>query len=80
MKDEIRDYLLSQCPNEDVGQLTDGQSLLEAGLIDSVAIVDLIVFLEKRYGIAVDADDVTPQNFDSIDSIAEYIGVKRDAG
>ena len=76
MKDEIRNYLLQHSATGGVTKLSDAESLLVAGVIDSAAMVDLIVFLEKTYGITIDEDDMIPENFDSIDAIAAYVGGK----
>jgi acyl carrier protein len=43
------------------------------GIIDSLGIVELIAFLEERYGIAVDDDEVDPENFCSIEVIAAFV-------
>jgi len=78
MNDEIREYLLSHGANEDVGEIADGDSLLELGVVDSMAMVDLIAHIETTYGIVVDEDDMTPENFDSIEAIVAYVGQKRE--
>lgn len=77
MKDEIRQYLLTHFPPPEGGTLSDGESLLEAGVIDSVAMVDLIAHLERTYEIVVDEDDMVPENFDTITAIAAYVDRKR---
>jgi acyl carrier protein len=78
MKDAIRSYLLATSANPDVRQLGDDESLLELGVIDSAAMVDLIAHLEKTYGIQVDEDDMTPENFDTVNSIAAYVQSRSD--
>ena len=77
MKNEVRSYLLSQGAAADADPFGDGDSLLEAGVIDSVGMVDLISFLETTYGVSVDEDDMTPENFDSINAIVAYVEQKR---
>lgn len=77
MKDEIRDYVLSHAAGDGVEGLTDDESLLEAGVIDSTAMVELIDFLESSYKISVGEDDMIPENFDSIAAIVAYVGSKR---
>lgn len=80
MRDEIRDYLLQHGAATDVAGLSDDESLLEAGVIDSVAMVDLIAHLEGSYGIVVDEDDMVPENFDTIVAITEYVERKQTDG
>ena len=77
MKDTIREYLIKHGAAIDVEDLTDNESLLEAGVIDSASMVDLIAFLERDYGIIIDEDDMMPENFDSIDAITAYINSKK---
>jgi acyl carrier protein len=77
MKDQIRSYLSENAAGGDVSAVGDGDSLLEAGILDSVMMVDLVGYLERTYGIAVDEDDMVPENFDSVSAIAEYVARKR---
>jgi acyl carrier protein len=79
MHEEIRKCLAELPTAGDVARLSDDASLLEAGVIDSVAMVDLIARLEKSYGITVAEDDMTPENFDSIAAISAYLAAKRRA-
>ena len=77
MKDEIRDYVLSHAAGAEIGDLADDESLLEAGVIDSTAMIELIDFLESSYKISVSEDDMVPENFDSIAAIVAYVNSKR---
>ena len=77
MHNQIRNYLLNNSVNADVTELADEQSLLEAGVIDSAAMLDLIMFLEQAFQIHVDEDDMIPANFDSIAAMAEYVAGKQ---
>ena len=73
MMQEIRDYLLAHRATDVVGDFTNHDSLLESGVIDSMTMVDLIAHLEQAYGIVVNEDDMTPENFDSIGAIVAYV-------
>ncbi len=77
MKNEIRTYLTTQPAFADAGKVSDTDSLLEAGVIDSLRMLDIITHLEKMYGIQVDDMDMTPENFDSIEAIAAYVTRKQ---
>lgn len=77
MRNEIHNYLVAHRAAEDVGELADGDSLLELGVIDSLMMVDLIAHLEKTYSIRVDEDDMIPENFDSVNAIVCYLEEKR---
>jgi acyl carrier protein len=56
-----------------VGTLGAETSLLEAGVIDSTGVLELIGFLEDTFGIAIPDDDLVPANFDTIGSIVRYL-------
>lgn len=61
---------------EDRASLTDSESLLEAGVIDSTGVLELVAFLETGFGIAVRDAEMVPENLDSISRIAGYVGRK----
>ena len=77
LKAEIRNYLMTHRASKEVGSISDDGSLLEAGVIDSLAMVDLISHLQKTYDITIPEDDMTPENFDSITAIASYVESRR---
>jgi acyl carrier protein len=53
--------------------LADGASLLESGIIDSLSLLRLVVFLEERFGITVGDEDLLPENFASVETICAYL-------
>lgn len=58
---------------EDRSSLSDTESLIDAGLIDSMGILELVAFLEERFKIEIADTDLVPANFDSISAIAAYV-------
>ncbi len=78
MYDEIRDYLKIHSAGDKDAEFSDDESLLEAGIIDSMTMVDIITFLEKTYSIVVDEDEMTPENFDNVNGIIAFVTSKRD--
>ena len=48
-------------------------SLVESGVLDSVALVNLLTYVEDRTGVRIPDIEVTPENFDSIDSIEALV-------
>lgn len=53
--------------------LKDDDDLLNSGLITSVGILQLVTFIEERFGIQVPHEDVTIENFSSVNYMASYI-------
>lgn len=58
---------------EDRSSLSDSESLLEAGLIDSTGILELVAFLETEFGIHMADADIVPDNLDSVQAIVAYV-------
>jgi acyl carrier protein len=61
---------------EDRAELRDDESLLEANLIDSTGVLELVAFIELKFNIRVADADIVPDNLDSIKSIARYVSSK----
>jgi acyl carrier protein len=58
--------------------LSEKDSFLELGLIDSTGVLELVSFLEERYGIQVQDDELIPENLDSISSLERFLNQKMD--
>lgn len=52
-------------------------NLIEAGIVDSLGIMKLLMFLENHASISVSDEDLTPENFESVDAILLLIGRKK---
>lgn len=76
---ELRQFIASEL-GRDVSGVADAESLLEAGVIDSMGVLELVSFIEKQYRIAVAEDEMMPENFDSVDAIAAFIDRRRSDG
>ena len=58
----------------------DNDSLLEAGIVDSIGVMELVTFVDKTYKITVPPEDISPDNFDSISRLANYIRRRQGTG
>lgn len=52
-------------------------SFLEKGLIDSTGVLEVVMFLEERFGIKVQDEELVPENLDSVGRIARFVERKR---
>jgi acyl carrier protein len=52
------------------------EDLLAQDVIDSLGIVELVAFLESRYGIKVGDDDLLPENFSSVNRVVAFVEAK----
>ena len=51
----------------------DSVDLLQGGVIDSLGVLDLVSFLQKEFAVTIEDDDLTPENFKSIDCMAQFV-------
>ena len=58
---------------EGINTVADNASFIEAGLIDSTGILELVSFIESEFGIVVADEDIVPDNLDSIAAITAYV-------
>ena len=57
-------------------EISETTPLISSGLLDSIAIVRLVLFLEQEFGIVIDGHDITPEDFDTIETIAALVKSK----
>ena len=76
-KEKIRDFVIRNFYVSNVEGLQNSQSLLDAGIIDSTGVLEIIAFLEEEYNITVNDDEMLPENLDSIENIARYVDTKK---
>lgn len=74
LKSELRDFIVTNFMlSEDMRLFTDRDSFLKKGVIDSMGVMELLAFVQRRYQIRVEPAEAIPQNFDSLDHLTEFI-------
>jgi methoxymalonate biosynthesis acyl carrier protein len=63
-----------------VGTLNETDDLIEAEIMDSLGIMKLILFLENNFSVKISDDDLTLENFSSIQSIYSLLEMKTNEG
>ena len=76
VQNDIRAFVIQNFLFGQGGELGDGDSFLEAGIIDSTGVLELVGFLETTYGISVADDDLVPANLDSVERVARFVDRK----
>jgi acyl carrier protein len=77
----VKDFILREfLPEEDSSQLTDVTPLLSGGILDSIATVKLVVFLEKEFGVEVQPHEAVTDNLETIGRISAFIRSKLEVG
>jgi acyl carrier protein len=55
----------------------DDVSFLENGIVDSMNIMEIVIYVEEHFGIQIDDEDILPENFDSISRLANFVMRKK---
>lgn len=77
---ELTEYIVASYLFGDVSRTpADDESLIEAGVVDSTGILELIEFLESHFGIEVSEDETVPENLDGISRLTEFVVSKKSA-
>lgn len=69
---QIRDYLQAEFPNQGV-ELTESTDLLEGWFIDSLGIIQTVMFVEETFGIGMSRADINGTNFENLATLAEFV-------
>ena len=73
MRDKIKAFIVENFLFGKADGLEDDTSFLEEGIIDSTGVLELVSFLEEEYGIAVEDEELIPENLDSINNVTKYL-------
>jgi len=77
IEQEVRQFVVDNFLfGEGADQLSNDDSFLDKGLVDSMGILTLVAFVEQKYGIAVGDEDLVPENWDSVRRIAGFVQSK----
>ena len=78
IKQSVKDFILSEfLPGEDPAALTDDTQMFTQGILDSLARLKLVAFMEEQFGISIAAHEVDTEYLDSLNSIAALIQSKQ---
>ena len=75
---EIRNFLVEHFLSGHAEKLRDDGSLL-GNVVDSVGVLDLVSFLQDRFKITVDDEDVVPSNLDTVNHLVAFVARKLSA-
>jgi acyl carrier protein len=74
MESRLKDYISRELVGRpELLPLKNDTPLLETGILDSLALLRLLVFLEQEFNVQVDDFELIPDNFNTIDAICIYI-------
>lgn len=70
---DILGFLKENFPNPSGGDLTYKTRLLDEWFIDSLAVIEVALYLEKQFGVDLSGSDVNAENFENIASLSQFI-------
>jgi len=74
VQERIKSYILREVlEGASPSDVTNTTPLITAGILDSIATLKLVGFLEQEFSISIDAQDIDPDTFETIDHIAELV-------
>jgi acyl carrier protein len=77
---EIKQFIVSNFLFGDEGAgFADDQSFLESGIIDSTGLLELVSFVEQKYGISIGDREMVPENLDSLRNVSHMVARKLEA-
>lgn len=81
IEQQVREYILENLFfTSESATLSNDDSLLERGVIDSTGVLELIFFLEQQFGIKVHDAELIPENFDSLNNLVQFVQKKKTSG
>jgi acyl carrier protein len=72
VKDKIRKFLNDEVLFEEGATVADDQALV-GDVLDSLALMQLVEYLEQEFEIEVADEDVTPDNFQTLNDLERYV-------
>jgi acyl carrier protein len=78
-KTALSNYIKQEIMRNPKANLRDDEDLLSAGILDSLAILQLVAFIEEDFGIKVPDEDVVFENFQSINALNQYLDAQNGA-
>lgn len=74
----IKDYILREfLPGEDPNELMEDTELITSGVLDSIATIKLVSFLETAFGVEIEAHEADVEYLNRIRDMAELVRRKK---
>ena len=76
IKAKIREFVMEDAQTKGITNIGDGDSLTEAGIVDSLGIFRLVSFLEENFGVRISDEEIVHDNFQTISDIEQFVSAK----
>lgn len=74
--DNIRQFITSEICGGHCDPIADTDLLIDQGIIDSMGIIVLLGFLEEKFAVTIEGDELLPENFSTLAAISTLVDKK----
>ncbi len=76
LRDRLRSFITENYMFGQAREFHDADSFLEMGIIDSTGVLELVGYLEKEFALHIEADEIIPENLDSVERLSAFLARK----
>ena len=76
LREQVRQFIISNFYVSDPAALADDASLLDAGIVDSTGVLEIITFIETTFSVSVEDQEMLPENLDAVSNIVKFLQKK----
>jgi len=77
IKNTVKTFILNEfLPGEDPAALTDTTALVTTGILDSIAVLKAVTFLENQFGITIEPHEAVVENLNTLSDITRLVMLK----
>jgi acyl carrier protein len=78
IKTTVKKFILNEyLPGEDPAALTDTTALMTTGILDSIAVLKVVTFLENEFGITVEPHEAVVENLNTLSDMVQLVTSKK---
>jgi len=78
IKVTVKNFVLNEfLPGEDPAALTDTTALVTTGILDSIAVLKVVTFLENQFGITIEPHEAVVENLNTLSDIGRFVISKK---
>ena len=78
IKSAVKKFILNEyLPGEDPAALTDTTPLMTTGILDSIAVLKVVTFLENQFGIVIQPHEAVVENLNTLSDIERFVAAKK---
>jgi len=74
---ELDRFIVDELAGPDQKEIGREDDLVAAGIVDSLGIMRLMTFIEEKFGVAIDPDEIVPENFRDVVSLTKFVADKQ---